>query len=145
MTISHKPVDSALNPAWRNAAVHLISSVEWNDMLPSSEARHAIARVTNSTRYAMRQLAPESGVHYNEVWQTRLFTYCYSVEECDTGCDPKANPWEPDWQWAFWDPKYPRVLSIKKKYGPENLLWCRHCVGSESMVQQKDGSLCSAV
>lgn len=67
MTISHKPVDSALNPAWRNAAVHLISGVEWNDTLPFSEARHAIARVTNSTGYAMRQLAPDSGVYYNEV------------------------------------------------------------------------------
>lgn len=67
MTISHKPVDSALNPAWRTAAVHLISSVKWNDMLPSSEAKKAVAIVTNSTGYAMRKMAPDSGVYYNEV------------------------------------------------------------------------------
>ncbi|CAG8285049.1 unnamed protein product [Penicillium nalgiovense] len=119
MTISHKPVDSSLHPAWRDAAVHLISGVKWNDLLPVSAAEKAIAGVTNSTGYAMRQLAPDSGVYYNE-----------------------ANSWEPNWQWAFWGPNYPRILSIKQKYDPENLLWCRHCVGSEAFVQHKNGSLC---
>ncbi|KAJ5250772.1 hypothetical protein N7489_001182 [Penicillium chrysogenum] len=119
MTISHRPVDSSLNPAWRDATVHLISGVKWNDRLPISAAEKAIAQVTNTTGYAMRQLAPDSGVYYNE-----------------------ANPWEPDWQWAFWGPNYPRILSIKQKYDPDNLLWCHHCVGSESFVQQNNGSLC---
>ncbi|CAI7650617.1 unnamed protein product [Penicillium viridicatum] len=104
MTISHTSVDSSLNPAWRDAAVHLISSVKWNDLLPVSDAEKAIAEVTNTTDYAMRQLAPDSGVYYNE-----------------------ANPWEPNWQWAFWGPNYPRVLSIKQKYDPDDLLWCHHC------------------
>ncbi|KAJ5681673.1 uncharacterized protein N7477_001613 [Penicillium maclennaniae] len=119
MTISHKPVDNALNPAWRDATVHLISSVQWNDLLPASDARKAIGTVTNVTGYAMRQLAPDSGVYYNE-----------------------ANPWEPAWQWAFWGPNYPRALSIKQKYDPDNLLWCHHCVGSEALMQHDNGSLC---
>jgi hypothetical protein len=67
MTISRKPVDSALNPAWRDAVVHLISSVQWNDLLLESDAERAIAGVTNITGYSMRQLAPDSGVYYNEV------------------------------------------------------------------------------
>lgn len=70
MTISHRPVDSSLNPAWRNAAVHLISGVKWNDLLPLSAAEKATAEVTNTTGYAMRQLAPDSGVYYNEVRST---------------------------------------------------------------------------
>jgi hypothetical protein len=36
-----------LNPAWRDAAVHLISGVKWNDRLPISAAEKAIAQVTN--------------------------------------------------------------------------------------------------
>lgn len=70
MTISHRPVDSSLNPAWRDAAVHLISGVKWNDLLPVSAAERATAEVTNTTGYAMRQLAPDSGVYYNEVRST---------------------------------------------------------------------------
>lgn len=67
MTISHKPVDNALHPAWRNAAVHFITSESWNDKLPTSAAEAAIAHMTNDTGYALRQLAPDSGVYYNEV------------------------------------------------------------------------------
>lgn len=70
MTISHKPVDSSLHPAWRDAAVHLISGVKWNNLLPVSAAEKSIAGVTNSTGYAIRQLAPDSGVYYNEVRPT---------------------------------------------------------------------------
>ncbi|KAJ6039271.1 uncharacterized protein N7446_014019 [Penicillium canescens] len=121
MTISHRPVDNALNPAWRDAAVHLISGVSWDDTLPEGEAEKLIASVTNGTGYALRQLVPDSGVYYNE-----------------------ANPWEPDWQWAFWGPNYARALSVKQKYDPDSLLWCHHCVGSESFEQQKNGSLCAA-
>ncbi|CAG8920191.1 unnamed protein product [Penicillium salamii] len=121
MTISHKAVDSALNPAWRDAAVHFISSVQWDDKLPLSDAEKTITTVTNGTGYSLRQLAPDSGVYYNE-----------------------ANTWEPDWQYAFWGPNYPRALEIKQKYDPSNILWCRHCVGSEFLMQKENGSLCPA-
>ncbi|KAH8429147.1 uncharacterized protein LDX57_006817 [Aspergillus melleus] len=65
-TISHREVDSALNPAWRKAFVHMISSVSWTDGLPNSAAETAIITMTNGTGYAMRQLAPDSGVYYIE-------------------------------------------------------------------------------
>lgn len=67
MTISHKTVDNALNPAWRDASVHFITSESWNDMLPDSVAEQATTNMTNGTGYALRQLAPDSGVYYNEV------------------------------------------------------------------------------
>lgn len=67
MTISHKAVNNSLNPAWRDATVHLISSVQWDDALSALDANRAIEAVTNNTGYALRQLAPDSGVYYNEV------------------------------------------------------------------------------
>lgn len=67
MTISHKAVNNSLNPAWRDANVHLISSVQWDDTLSALDANRAIEAVTNNTGYVLRQLAPDSGVYYNEV------------------------------------------------------------------------------
>ncbi|CAG8195053.1 unnamed protein product [Penicillium olsonii] len=87
MTISHKPVNNALNPAWWDGTVHLITSVQWDDTVPVLDAKRAIEAVIHNTGYAIRQLSPDSGT-----------------------------------------------------YDPSNLLWCRHCVGSESL-QKSNGSL----
>ena len=55
---------------------------------------------------ALEELAPESGAYGNE-----------------------ANPWTEDWQEAFWGENYPRLLAIKQKYDPDELLMCFKCVG----------------
>ncbi|KAF0326720.1 FAD binding domain protein, partial [Colletotrichum asianum] len=36
MTISQVPVDNALNPAWRDSVVHLITSQSWTDSTPNT-------------------------------------------------------------------------------------------------------------
>lgn len=82
MAISHRPVDNALHPAWRDAAVHLISSMLWDDTLLEDEAEKAIASMTNGTGYALRQLAPDSGVYCNKVWLlllSILYTYMFII------------------------------------------------------------------
>jgi FAD/FMN-containing dehydrogenase len=38
---------------------------------------------------------------------------------------------EPDWQREFWGENYDRLLRIKRKYDPDGLFFCHHCVGSE--------------
>ncbi|KAF3386909.1 putative FAD-linked oxidoreductase [Penicillium rolfsii] len=74
MTISRKPVDNALNPAWRDAAVHFITSESWDDTLPVSAAETAFANMTNVTGYALRQLAP-----------TRVYTIMRQILGNQTG------------------------------------------------------------
>ncbi|KAJ5754811.1 hypothetical protein N7533_004354 [Penicillium manginii] len=122
MTIGKKPADNALNPVWRDTVVHLISEQNWNDTLPSDVAEKTIDNMIWDKGYALRQLAPDSGAYINE-----------------------ADPYEPNWQWSFWGPNYPRLLSIKEKYDPDNLFWCRTCVGSEKFSQKQNGSLCKAL
>ncbi|KAJ5326779.1 hypothetical protein MYU51_001695 [Penicillium brevicompactum] len=122
MTIGKTPMDNALNPVWRETVVHLISEQEWNDTLPDEVAEEVINEMTYGKGYALRQLAPDSGSYINE-----------------------ANSYEPDWQWSFWGPNYPRLEAIKQKYDPDNILWCRTCVGSAQLIQHQNGSLCRAL
>lgn len=35
--------------------------------------------------------------------------------------------YEPDWESAFWGENYSRLLEIKRKYDPDQLLDCWHC------------------
>ena len=50
---------------------------------------------------------------------------------------------EPNWQKVMWGSNYPRLLSIKRKYDPNNTLWCFPCVGAEAMQVGNDGKLYS--
>ncbi|RAK98770.1 uncharacterized protein BO80DRAFT_479249 [Aspergillus ibericus CBS 121593] len=121
MTGSRIPVDNALNPAWRDSVVHWIVSQSWNQSIPVPVAEQVVYNMTYGKGYALRQLAPDTGCYLNE-----------------------ANPYEPDWQSSLFGAHYPRLLSVKSRYDPDELLWCRHWVGSEAWVEQEDGRLCSA-
>ncbi|KAH7067445.1 hypothetical protein BKA63DRAFT_424441, partial [Paraphoma chrysanthemicola] len=117
---SSDPADSALNPAWRDAVVHMIVKSTWNEALPKDQVLQILDNNSNGTGRAMRQLSPDSG--------------CY-LNECDK--------FEPNWQWAMYGPNYSRLRAIKAKYDPNDLLWCRRCVGSEQWAYNDgDGSLC---
>ncbi|PVH70851.1 hypothetical protein DL98DRAFT_436236 [Cadophora sp. DSE1049] len=119
MNISKQKVDNALNPAWRDAVVHFITSQSWKDSLPSSQVQQIVDDMTYNKLNALHQLAPKSGAYLNE-----------------------ANPFEPGWQWSFFGPNYMRLQQIKNKYDSDGVLWCRQCVGSENWIQGEDCSLC---
>ncbi|KAB8260903.1 hypothetical protein BDV32DRAFT_149063 [Aspergillus pseudonomiae] len=99
MTGSRTPVDNALNPAWRDAVVHIITSQSWDESLPTAVADQVIHNMTYQKGYALRQLAPDTGAYFNE-----------------------ANANEPNWQWSFFGSGYARLQAIKQKYDPEGLL-----------------------
>ncbi|KAJ5681032.1 hypothetical protein N7536_012171 [Penicillium majusculum] len=122
MTASDIPVDNALNPAWRDSSVHIITTQTWDDTLPHDLREQAIHDMTFKRGYALRKLAPDTGAYFNE-----------------------ANSYEPNWQWSFWGSNYPRLHAIKQKYDPEGLLWCHNCVGSETWTQHENGTLCRSL
>ncbi|KAF2964044.1 hypothetical protein GQX73_g9539 [Xylaria multiplex] len=121
MTISSTPVDNALNPAWRDAAVHLIVEQHWDDSTPTSRVNAMVDDMTYNKLNALRELDPGTGAYLNE-----------------------ANDFEPGWQWSFFGSHYRRLHAIKAEYDPEDVLWCPNCVGSEAWVQTHDGLLCRA-
>ena len=43
----------------------------------------------------------------------------------------EADYFQKNWQQEFWGDNYPKLLRIKKKYDPNNVFSCHHCVGSE--------------
>ncbi|KAK2752023.1 FAD binding domain protein, partial [Colletotrichum kahawae] len=121
MTISQVPVENALNPAWRDSVVHLITSQSWTDSTPNTTVSTLVNEMTYNKLNVLRELSPETGTYLNE-----------------------ANAIEPGWQWSFFGPNYGRLRNIKEKYDPEGLLWCPQCVGSEEWVESEDGGLCRA-
>ena len=63
-----------------------------------------------------RDLAPDAGTYANE-----------------------ADYFMDNWQNAFWGSNYKQLLKIKKKYDPDGLFVCHHCVGSE---RWSDNGMC---
>ena len=56
------------------------------------------------------------------------------IREATPGAGSYVNEtdyFEPNWQREFWGENYDRLSQIKRKYDPEGLFFCHHCVGSE--------------
>ena len=75
---------------------------------PTTKRAEEVAQKAEAIMKDIREVTPDAGTYSNE-----------------------ADYFEPDWQNSFWGVNYPRLLSIKKKYDPDNLFTCHHCVGSE--------------
>lgn len=143
-------LETGLNSAWRKAVVHFLIVGGWEDGAPDSVATAVRDDVTNSKTYAMRKLAPDSGAYFNEVrilWAS--FPFCSGKEsQVRAGVEKvlihflQMDINEPNWQYTAFGSNYPRLRAVKKKYDPEGLLWCTHCVGSEEWVPNDSGQLC---
>ncbi|PIA97384.1 hypothetical protein CB0940_05797 [Cercospora beticola] len=117
-TGSSRKVDNALNPAWRDTAVHFIVSESWPHDTPSEVVDEAMAAMEQSA-YQLRSIAPDSGAYINE-----------------------RGDFVPDWQKTLYGDNYSRLLAIKHKYDPESVQWCELCVGSDEWYEREDGRFC---
>ncbi|OQD81210.1 hypothetical protein PENANT_c029G10283 [Penicillium antarcticum] len=113
----NRDIESGLNPAWRDAIVHVIIARFISTEL-SFEEQEAVA--SNITKYdvpMLRSLEPgKMGAYGNE-----------------------ADADEVDFQESFWGENYPRLLDIKKSRDPNNLFIARKGVGSAGW---DDSGLC---
>ncbi len=106
--------ETSMNPAVYRAAALIIVAASGTGYpgVPGHEPDKAAgelakAGVTAAMR-VIRDATPGSGSYVNE-----------------------ADYFEPDWQQSFWGENYQQLLEAKRKYDPEGLFYCHHCVGSE--------------
>lgn len=113
---------NAVLPAWRDALVHVIltaplaSNFSESGMFTESEDL-----MTATIMPKMEAVTPGSGAYMNE-----------------------ADFRQPDFQKEFFGSNYDRLLSIKKKYDPENLFYAVKAVGSEVWDVLGEGKMCKA-
>ncbi|KAI1122431.1 hypothetical protein F5Y10DRAFT_254122 [Nemania abortiva] len=100
----------SVTPAWRRTVAHCTNGHIFQPLNATARAE-AISIVDNITE-PLRQIAPDTGAYLNE-----------------------NNPYERDWQHAFWGENYERLLQIKRQYDPDDVLWCAPCVGNERWEQ----------
>jgi len=86
----------------------IVTGTKWTS-LDNAEKAIDVSYLTNTTVQYLRTLDPDSGAYINE-----------------------ADAYEPNWQQAFWGSNYERLLEIKRKVDPDDVLWCQPCVGSEN-------------
>lgn len=148
----------ALNPAW-NACVMNLIPFEPVPEGSSPEIREANARkMTFTKNQALKDIAPDSGAYFNEVCilhtqnhpsqsshphphllpssHLSFLPSQLTTHQCDIN--------DPSWKQSIFGPNYEKLLSIKRLYDPNGLLYCRNCVGSDQWVEQGDGTLCQS-
>ncbi|GIC93686.1 FAD-dependent oxidoreductase [Aspergillus udagawae] len=108
-------VDSALNPAWRKAVVHIVYTRSWSAKATLAEQQAVIKNVTDVELPLLQGVegADKMGAYVNE-----------------------AFAYEPNFQESFWGSNYPRLYSIKQKWDPAGLFIARRMVGSEDWDDQ---------
>ncbi len=112
--------ETSMNPAVFKAAALIIIAADAPGYPGVSghepdraKSEGAKARVTAAMKI-IRQATPGAGTYVNE-----------------------TDYFEPNWQQEFWGENYDRLSQIKRKYDPDGLFFCHHCVGSEQWT--KDG------
>ncbi|TGO63909.1 hypothetical protein BCON_0010g00750 [Botryotinia convoluta] len=109
------PASTSSTPAWRDSIWELSYGGAWtfNETL---EQRKIQIDLVNSLTAMVEEFTPTGGAYFNE-----------------------AHPWTSDWKEAWWGLKnYERLVEIKKKYDPDNLLTCWKCVGFDEENAAKD-------
>ncbi|PLB47470.1 FAD binding domain-containing protein [Aspergillus steynii IBT 23096] len=109
--------DNAVNPAWRKAVMHALSSVNWSDDSPVSEIKEARHNFTYGHMQRWRDVSPGAGSYLGE-----------------------SDRMEPDFQQSFYGDHYDRLLRLKRKLDPYDVFWAATAVGSDRWtVKTEDG------
>jgi FAD/FMN-containing dehydrogenases len=111
--------DNSLHPAWRDGMLLCApaGSWDWNATPEEMTARDEYAAKT--LQPMMDKATPGGMVYLNE-----------------------ANHLYADWKESFYGNKYERLLSVKNKYDPQQLLYVKTGVGSDRWDEDGNGRLC---
>jgi FAD/FMN-containing dehydrogenase len=101
-----------VHPVWADARTVFSLGVDWRNDATATERKRLKERLVNASLELERVVGPGGGTYVNE-----------------------ANPYEPNWQSAFWGLNYERLLQIKKRVDPKNLMVCNRCVGTDIVYE----------
>lgn len=90
-------VDTGVNTAYRSSLWEIVYATAWFDGIPATVKDNA-ANAVHRAADPVRAITPNGGCYYSE-----------------------ADVLEEDWQTAFFGSNYPRLVSIKKTYDPDNI------------------------
>ncbi|KAL0064816.1 hypothetical protein AAF712_008213 [Marasmius tenuissimus] len=111
--------ENAILPAWREAQTLFTPVVAYPPTTPFEQLLRDQNRITNEFDPPLKKLAPESGAYLNE-----------------------ANVDDPDFKQSFYGVNYDRLLAIKDKWDPDEILYGSIAVGGDRWYQNVDGRLC---
>lgn len=109
---------TSVHPAWRKTYVLNEIIASWPANLNAEEVEEFQKDVAVQKTDAMRKLTPGMGAYVNEALHD-----------------------DPDWKQDFWGANYDWLKSVKHKYDPEDVFWCRQCVGSEGWAEDTGSKL----
>ena len=96
---------TSVSDYFRNARIALTCGTGWGYEDEDTYYKQQFLKFVEQRLYAIGE-----GTYYNE-----------------------PHPDLPNWKLAYWGTmeNYDRLLAVKKKLDPEDVLWCHHCVGSD--------------
>lgn len=121
-TVAGNQVSSnAVLPAWRETLIHAIIEGPWDLEASQAGNMETVSLITNDWVPQLEHLTPGSGTYLNEA-------------------DYQLTTWKED----FYGANYERLVTIKLKYDPYNVLYAHTAVGSDFWSVASDGRLCRA-
>ncbi|KAK3326009.1 hypothetical protein B0H66DRAFT_145406 [Apodospora peruviana] len=115
--------NSAVNPRFRDASDKVITIVPIGGNAPLADKAAAQQKLTYVVDGGLRAAAPNGAAYINE-----------------------ADPFQPNWQEAFWGTNYPRLLTLRQKWDPNGVFYAVSTPGTEKWEQIEYGTrLCKKV
>ncbi|KAG7094808.1 hypothetical protein E1B28_005621 [Marasmius oreades] len=118
LDVAGNPQNSVL-PAWRKAIKHLGVAIPLADGESSEQVSHKRRKITTEFLPELKRLTPGSGSYHNE-----------------------ADPNDPDYKEAFYGSNYDKLLAIKDKWDPDQILYGATSVGGDRWRETVEGRLC---
>lgn len=113
-------VSNAVLPAWRDAYIQLQLTTPWsNEPARLGNMVDAQHRMTDEFNPQLAALTPGGGAYMNE-----------------------ADFREPNWKEEWFGDNYEKLLTVKRKYDPDNLLYMFKGVGSDAWDVAQSGRMC---
>ncbi|KAL0573480.1 hypothetical protein V5O48_008488, partial [Marasmius crinis-equi] len=111
--------DNAVLPAWRDVEQSIITARALVDGESLEDINKDQIKISHVYDAALKKVAPQSGTYMNE-----------------------GDSNEPDFKQAFYGANYDRLLAIKDKWDPDQLLYGSVSVGGDRWYQTEEGRLC---